>query len=79
MYMWRVYEMKVTRLTLGDLYTCLRLVLLRGRAMGIQKSAEVILSAVAQQRRTEKTSSLQSDLSEIKVGAAILLKYRSFG
>jgi len=39
----RVYGMKVTRLTLGGLSTCLVLLASRGVGMGWQKSAEAIV------------------------------------
>jgi RNA-directed DNA polymerase len=39
----RVYGMKVTRITLGGLSTCLVLPLPRGVGMGCQKSAEAIV------------------------------------
>ena len=35
---------KVTRITLGDLSTCHWLLMLRGIGMGVQKSAEAIVS-----------------------------------
>ena len=41
----RVYGMKVTRLNPGGLYVCPWLVAPRGTAMGVQKSAEVIVAA----------------------------------
>ncbi len=39
----RVYGMKVTRITLGGLSTCLVLPASRGVGMGCQKSAEAIV------------------------------------
>lgn len=41
----RVYGVKVTRLTPGGLYVCPWLVAPKGAAMGVQKSAEVIVAA----------------------------------
>lgn len=43
MYMQQMYGKKVTRLTLGDLLSCLGQVSLEGDANGKQKSAEAIV------------------------------------
>lgn len=51
--MWRVFGMKVTRITRGDLSICLVLLASRGAGMDRQKSAEAIvagLTAVAKGR-----------------------------
>ena len=40
----RVYGVKVTRLTLGDLHACFKLVSSRGDTMGMQESAEAIVA-----------------------------------
>ena len=39
-------SVKVARITLGDLHICLVLVISRDVAMGVQKSAEVILGCL---------------------------------
>jgi len=49
----RVYGMKVTRITLGGLSTCLVLPALRGVVMGWQKSAEAIGVGVTSRQRAE--------------------------
>ncbi len=46
-------SVKVTRLTLGDLSSCLVRVASRGAAMGWQKSADVIVAVLTSQRRAE--------------------------
>jgi hypothetical protein len=73
-YMQRVYGRKVSRLTLGDLLFCHWLGASRGVPMKQQKSAEVVVPACALRRRTEQTSSGQSNHSRIKVGEGSSLR-----
>jgi hypothetical protein len=47
--MWRVYGMKVARITRGDLSVCLVLGTSRGVTMGRQKSAEAIVAGLTNQ------------------------------
>lgn len=49
----RVYGMKVTRITLGDLPTCLVLPASRGGGKGWQKSAEAIRVGLTNRQRAE--------------------------
>lgn len=49
----RVYGMKVTRITLGGLSTCLVLPALKGAGMGFQKSAEAIRVGLTTRQRAE--------------------------
>ena len=49
----RVYGMKVTRITLGGLPTCLVLPASRGVGMGWQKSAEAIRVGITNRQRAE--------------------------
>jgi RNA-directed DNA polymerase len=49
----RVYGMKVTRITLGGLSTCLELPASIGVGMGWQKSAEAIRVGVTSRQRAE--------------------------
>lgn len=56
----RVYGMKVKRLTLGGLSTCLVLPVSRDVGMGWQKSAEAIGAGVTNRRRAEHDGSNRS-------------------
>lgn len=49
----RVYGMKVTRITLGGLSTCLVLPSSRGVGMGWQKSAEAVVVGLTTRQRAE--------------------------
>jgi len=49
----RVYGIKVARITLGDLSTCLVLPASRDVGMGFQKSAEAIRVGLTSQQRAE--------------------------
>ena len=49
----RVYGMKVTRFTRGDLPVCLVLLASRGVGMGWQKSAEAIRVGITNRQRAE--------------------------
>ncbi len=49
----RVYGMKVARITLGGLATCLVLPASRGVGMGRQKSAEAIRVGITNRQRAE--------------------------
>jgi RNA-directed DNA polymerase len=55
----RVYGMKVTRITLGGLTTCLVLPPPRGVGMGCQKSAEAIRVELTIRQRAEHEASGQ--------------------
>jgi RNA-directed DNA polymerase len=56
----RVYGMKVTRITLGDLSTCFVLPASRGVGMGWQKSAEAIRVGLTSRQRAEHEEEVRS-------------------
>jgi hypothetical protein len=57
----RVYGVKVTRLTLGDLLACHELVALQGGTMSGQKSAEAIRAAYTEWQRAEHMETSRRD------------------
>ena len=56
-------SVKVARLTLGGLSTCLVLPASKGAGMGWQKSAEAILVALTNRRRAEPVIGCEADIS----------------